>query len=69
MKIYSIVFNSCPDNSYDGFIVVAKDKKDVITVIRETYSADTDIDWGNGYIIKEVKPTRRRVVFESFRGE
>ncbi len=68
MKIYSIVFNQCCLDQYDGFVVVAKDKKDAEKVIKENYGThDPDINWGNGYVIKEVKPTRRRVVFESFR--
>ncbi len=68
MKIYSIVFNQCDLDQYDGFVVVAKDEKDVHKVLQENYGSNITADnWRNGFVIKEVKNTRRRVVLESFR--
>jgi hypothetical protein len=70
MKIYKITFNKCGYDQFDSFIVCAKDETDVIKVIKkehprlkkgknylgEEYEIFTsDISWGGGYIVEEVK--------------
>jgi len=65
MKIYIIKFNECNYDEYDAFVVVAKDRKDVVSLIKSKYP--DYVDWNNSYKITEVVPKKRRkIILESF---
>jgi len=68
VKIYLIEFNNCTWDQYKGFVVIAKDKKDVISLIESEYQRGCGaIDWNGGYKITEVIPKKRRkIILEDF---
>jgi len=69
MKIYLVTFKECDYDQYDAFVVIAKNKKEVIEKIKNTHGFDASIDWKSGYKTKEIKPKnykRSTIVLDSF---
>lgn len=56
MKIYRIVFNNWDYDQYDAFVVIAKDGKSAISLLKNEFSEINDnVDWKGGYKIKEIR--------------
>lgn len=67
MKIFLIKFNACDYDQYDGFVIVAKNRYQVIKRVKEESSSV--IDFKSGYVISEIKPEKYKkttVILDSF---
>ena len=68
MKIFLIRFNECDYDQYGGFVIVAKNKVEVLKITKG-YDTPNIIDWEAGYRIKEIKPKNYKkttVILEDF---
>lgn len=69
MKLYKIEFKEHGWDMYDSFIVSAKNKDGVITLIRKDIWKSDACDWESGYTIKEIgeyKYKASKIILGSF---